>query len=537
VVLSDVVVIDDKAGFIDNTGQLVVGESKTLTATVLVVTDTTNVATATVSSAYGQASASDSATVSFVAGDVECSPTIMSDGDGAWNDAATWDLDRIPTDEDVVMIQASDTVTGAASANIQALCNYGALRSMGDQSLNIRATGFISNYGSIRGAHGGVGDSTCGEPGSSIELRGRPIYNEGTIQAGDGGDGDQCGGDGGSTMVLGQNTINQGTICAGDGGDVLGTGQGRGGDGGDAHIWGKYREYGGYLRNSGMACAGDGGDGNTNATASQMGGRGGRLKLISLPYVYLSGGQHYAGWGGQGAGGGGKGYDGMVIIEPNVISLAGKDTRVAGGDVVIFGGKDWTLDLSNMDGAAISATGKITLAVGSGGTVDLRGNESPVLHAGESVAVFSDKVDLDEGDFLSDVADAPETTDSGSQVLYEVSLVGPGRITGEPEVTLPISLTVLNDGPMSDTYTLSADTTEGWSYDLQSSVEVDGLSQSDLTMSITPPSTAGNEDVGVITVTATSEADSGVVETTRIECVVKAEENKVYLPLVLRNGQ
>ena len=145
-----------------------------------------------------------------------------------------------------------------------------------------------------------------------------------------------------------------GHICGGRGGNVLGTAPGPAGDCGYAHIWGKYFEYGGSLVNSGLACGGNGGDGNPAATRPQPGGNGGQLKLISIPYVDLSGGLHYAGQGGLGTGGGANGAAGQVIIEPNVIALTGGDTRVHGGDVVIFGGDDWVLDLSNLGEGAIS---------------------------------------------------------------------------------------------------------------------------------------------------------------------------------------
>ncbi|MFN2166437.1 MAG: hypothetical protein ACK2U9_09260, partial [Anaerolineae bacterium] len=95
-----------------------------------------------------------------------------------------------------------------------------------------------------------------------------------------------------------------------------------------------------------LACGGEGGAGHFPATGPQRGGSGGRLKLISLPSVYLEGGQHYGGRGGQGSGGGSDGRDGSVVIEPSMISVAGSGTEVWGGDVLIFGGNDWVLDLS-----------------------------------------------------------------------------------------------------------------------------------------------------------------------------------------------
>ncbi len=527
VVISNTWVVDDIIGFVGNTGQLEPGHSTTLIKAALVATDTTNTATALATSAYGSASASYSATVQFGM-PTECPFTIQSVGSGEWNVAATWDLNRVPLITDVVLIQFGHVVSGPVSANVRGLCNYGLLQSRINQALSIQATEAISNYGQILGSNGSPGGATtvCGGPGSSLDLRGSPVYNEGTIQAGNGGSADECGGTGGSTMVYGRDTTNLGTICAGRGGNALGTAPGWGGDGGEAHIWGKWGGPG-FLINSGLACGGDGGDGNPGATSPQQGGDGGRLKLISLPSVYLYG-VHYAGWGGDGTGGGADGSDGSVFIEPNTISLAGKGAQVRGGNIIIFGGNGWTLDLSNMEGAAISATGGISLAVGSGGVVDLRGNADQVLQAGGQVMIASDNVSLDEGASLSDVA-GPNAVTGPSQLLRDVSVTGPGQATVQPGATLSITLTVLNGGPESDTYTLSHSDSAGWSLTLPGSVTIDMLDMSDQTLTVTPPMTAMPGTTDIITITATSQADPKVVAVKRVEVSLGAE---VYLPLI-----
>jgi hypothetical protein len=477
----------------------------------------------------------DTYVVKMISG-TSCASTIQSAGSGNWTDPATWDLNRAPNGSDIVRIQTGHTVTLPEEVNLQGLCNFGLVQSLGGRSLRIVASGFISNYGQIRGQDGtGRTASTCGTAGSDLELRGPkfggiPIDNWGTIQAGDGGDGERCGGRGGAVMVLGRNTTNAGTICAGRGGDVVGMAPGgRGGSGGETHIWGKWGGPG-FLINNGLACGGDGGNGNPQAEGPQRGGDGGRLKLISLPQVLLDGGQHRAGWGGQGASGGADGRDGKVFIEPDTISLAGSGTRVDGGDILIFGGADWTLNLSYLNSVAISATGNITLAVGTGGVVDLRGNSSPVLQAGGEVMIASDAVLLDAGTVLSDLV-AGEVVTSPSQILNDVSLVSLGEKSAQAGVPLTIGLTILNGGPLSDTYTLACTDSDSWLLGgLPPSIFVQGLEGADLTLNVTPPLTVTCGDMDVITITAASQNDADL---TAVQWIKIPVGTRVYLPLIL----
>ncbi len=531
VVISNATVSDDKLGFIGSTGQLAPGQPRVLIGEGLIATNITNVATATATSAYGSTSVGASATVTFEKS-VACTPTIQSAASGDWGVADTWNLNRVPGRADVVLIQGGHTVTGPVSADVQRLCNYGFLQSKTNRPLFISATGGIFNYGYVLGSEGGVGTGgDCGGRGSNLQLRGSPVYNEGTIRAGNGGDGDRCGGEGGWTTVLGRDTTNVGTICAGKGGDVRGSAEGQGGDGGRAYIWGKWHGPG-YLINVGLACGGDGGDGHSSATQPQTGGRGGSLSFVALSSVFLNDGQQYGGQGGKGTGGGFDGQDSWVFFEPNTISLAGRGTEVRGGNVVVFGGNGWVLDLSGMSRAAISATGHVTLAVGTGGVVDLRGNTSQVLKAGGQVMIASDVISLEAGIALSDVVGTNFVT-GASQILYNVSLVGPGRASGRPGLALPLHLTILNGGPEPDTYTLSRSDLAGWSLGaLPPSVTVEGLDLSDLTLNVTPPTTATLGALDVITVMATSQADPNVVAVVEVEVSVEAG---IYLPLIRKD--
>jgi hypothetical protein len=557
--------------------------------------------------------------------------TIRSVRSGDWADPNTWDLGRVPNQDDVVLIRTGHTVVGREKAIIKSLCNYGVLQSRENRSLEIIYDQFIlnggtiegktggrnhagssiklsgglftggsvTNNGTIRAGDGGTGDFSGDQGGSisiwgskivnagtiqagagadgtgrggpggavnlwggsienkangtidggsggkggryggnggSVKLKGYPVDNAGTIRGGKGGGGDKYGGHGGAVHLLGRDTTNTGDILGGKGGNVLGTGKGRAGNGGKVTIWGKWWEFLlGFLKNLGKIFGGDGGDGNPAATSPQKGGKGGKTTLLAEPSAHVGNGKQRGGRGGQGTGGGADGPDGRLIVEPSTISLAGGETEVSGSDVLIFGGDDWILDLSNLSAGAVVATDNITIAVGTGGVVDLRENSSQVLQAGDRVFIASDEILLDAGVGLADVAGDNAVT-GPSQILYDFSLFDPGSTVGQPGATVPVSLTFTNNGPVADTYTLSVSDAAGWDTGgLPSSVTVEGLDICDLALDVTVPSNAVAADSDVVTVTATSHANANLVEVATFWVSVDEKETMVYLPLVLRN--
>ena len=335
-----------------------------------------------------------------------CQPTIEAVSDGEWDRATTWSGSRIPNVADTVRIQAGLTVDGPTDGRVRALCNYGTIRARAGATMRVRAGGAVFNYGNITGMAGAEGmGETCGQAGGSIEISGTPLTNQGIMVAGKGGSGASCGGNGGTAMIYGTDTTNHGTICGGRGGDVVGTSPAaHAGAGGETHIWGKW--FGpGTLTNVGLACGGDGGDANPGSGVAQQGGNGGRLKLISLPNVFLGGGKHYGGNGGKSSQGS-AGVDGAVIIEPRAIALSGIGTEVRGGDVTIFGGDNWTLDFRGLKAGTIMSTGNLTLAVGAGGIINLRGSEPGALQSAGLATVAGDTVLLDDGKQLGDYISA-----------------------------------------------------------------------------------------------------------------------------------
>ncbi|MDY6993091.1 MAG: hypothetical protein SVR94_10880, partial [Pseudomonadota bacterium] len=475
--------------------------------------------------------------------------TLESVTDGDWQSPETWSESRIPNESDVVHIQ--HTVVGPAFAKIRALCiaPQASLVSHDFQGtpLDIQIRDYLENNGQIIGRHGAdenqdgvctepssVDTPLCAQAGASVLLKvgteidkqgklgdwwwygnGGPIENNGLIKAGDGGHGQYYGAPGGNAIILGRNTRNQNTIEAGKGGDILGIDNGQGGHGGLSQIWGKLGGPGHlYNQNGARAFAGDGGDCNPEAIAQQIGGDGGNLWLVSLPDVHIS--------GPVGAGRGGQhcaiaGIEGWVRIEPNVIELTGAQTLVEGGDITIYGGRDWTLDLSHLNKTVVDASGDVTLAVGEGGAIDLRGNTQPIIQAQGQVYLFTDTLLVDENQKITDLIQVnnPETDiiTAPNRIIYDVSLTTAPKFTGAPGETIPVTFTLMNNGPEADSYTLEGP--EWLTEQIPTTVEVEALSLKVLTFEVMLPKTWGATET--LNLTAISQTVPSVQSTTDVK--------------------
>ncbi len=395
--------------------------------------------------------------------------------------------------------------------------------------------------GVIRGGDGGNGlPGGGGGPGGDVTVSGKPFDNDGLIRAGDGGNGDQCGGDGGSMYVFAENSTNTGAIAAGNGGDTTANlATAHGGDGGDAQVWGKFFTWNGFLVNLGAIKAGNGGNGNPTATIAQDAGCGGNLTLMAAPNVFLGGGTHSAGSAGMSSAGGMSCTDGWVSIDPASISLAG-DARVEGGDVIVYGGDGWTLDLRGLNGEVISATGDITLAVGSGGIIDLSENTSRILRADGQVRIYADEIRLDPGVPL--FALVGENVITGpAQVLHYVSVVADDVVNGQAGSIVPLRFRVLNTSPITDTFVLSQADSMGWSIGgLPYSITLGALSNQEITLDVTVPPHAQSGDVDEVVLSAASQAHPQANASAQTLIAVTASQAagyRIYLPLVMRNAQ
>nr|MEC4581804.1 S8 family serine peptidase [Candidatus Parabeggiatoa sp.] len=472
--------------------------------------------------------------------------TIKSVGNGNWNNASTWNLNRVPNSTDVVLVGKHQIMNLPAKTNVNVLCNYGELWSRADASLKIQAPGGISNYatGVIKGQDGANAPGNC-NAGKDVILQTAksvknfvkteddywwytyekpgPITNEGQILGGMGENGTSCAGKGGEAVVLGRNVTNTGKIEGGKGGNAN---NGKGGEGGRAQVFGRFGGSqggsSGNLRSTGTIRGGNGGNGG-NGTS---GGDGGNLWLVAYPNVYLGGtytggcwkcgsinrGEHKAGSGGSP-----NGKYGWITVEPLVITID-EGTDIKGGDITIFGGDDTILNL----GTTIESTGNVTLAVGKNGTVDLTGDSASIKASGE-VKVLADDVKMNAGTTLSEVIQASKIETGPGKILHEVSLTGATQVSGLQGATLSVRLVLANGGPVLDTYILSVSDSEGWTIGkLPPAIKVAELSSVGFGLDVTLPSTASATDV--ITITATSQADSEVSATMKVQVAVTTDK-------------
>jgi uncharacterized repeat protein (TIGR01451 family) len=140
------------------------------------------------------------------------------------------------------------------------------------------------------------------------------------------------------------------------------------------------------------------------------------------------------------------------------------------------------------------------------------------------VRIFADDVLLDDGVSLETLIDAPKIIQGPAKILYNAAWSGVGYLEDKPGVTLPIALTLLNGGPIPDTYNISVRDSAGWTLsELPATTTVNGLRRTELEMSVTLPDTHGAQDV--ITVTATSQSDSSVVATLDINVGVEPSDD------------
>lgn len=213
------------------------------------------------------------------------------------------------------------------------------------------------------------------------------------------------------------------------------------------------------------------------------------------------------------------GSGGRVLLEPVTIS-GNKGFRIANAsEIMIFGGNNSKIVLNNIDADAISAVGDIILAVGAGGTIDLRNNTAQIFKSTQGkVKIYADKVLLDSNVSLQQLANVT-VEQNPAKILYAVTLTGStGLLKGEAGQTVPVTVKVRNSGPTTDTYALSATDANGSAIaDLPSTITVDGLQTKTITFNLTLPS-AGQ--VSNIVVTATSQADATATANTSIQAFV-----------------
>ncbi len=492
-------------------------------------------------------------------GDYEYS-TYYNQPSTAWKRLKNTDAANYPLANDVVRINAGHTITGVPWTNVRALCiaEGATLESASDQQyypyLSIYATDTIENKGTIKGKNGSdetnasnctsqywwdnVGKKGCAQMGTQVSLSANGVfYNEGTIVAGHGGSGSRYGAMGGSVSIWAMNVTNTddiGFINAGRGGNITGTQAGEAGQGGGVWIWGNNS-----LTSDGRGVyAGNGGSCNPNATEAQHGGSGGNMRLNAANSVNLLDGTFATGKGGKNCEPlGTNGRDGGFNTDPSVLNLSGANTKIDGGDITIYGGNDWIINLSNLSDMALTATGNITLATGEGGAVNFMGSTGKILQAAGQVTVYANQILLDEGKQLSDFIDATNIVVGPAKILRDVTLSAPPKLPAMPITQLPIEITLSNGSPEVDTYQVNVTDTQGWNVTLvgvSQAVEVPALGNVKLFVSVAIPA-AQLGSLNTITINAISQTDMTVVATAQTQIEVIAELPKLTTTNVTNN--
>jgi hypothetical protein len=270
--------------------------------------------------------------------------------------------------------------------------------------------------------------------------------------------------------------------------------------------------------------AGNGGSCNASATEAQKGGNGGNMRLNAAHSVNLLDGTFATGKGGKNCEPlGTNGRDGGFNTDPSVLNLSGANTKIEGGDITIYGGNDWIINLSNLSDMALTATGNITLATGEGGAVNFMGSTGKILQASGQVTIYANQILLDEGKQLSDLITATDIIVAPAKILRDVTLSAPPKLPAMPITQLPIEITLSNGSPEADTYQLNVTDTQGWNVTLvgmSQTVEVPALSNVKLFVSVAIPA-APLGSLNTITVNAVSQTDMNAVAVahTQIEIV------------------
>lgn len=461
-----------------------------------------------------------------------------------------------PNFYDVVRINAGHTITGIPETRVHTLCitKNATLHSMKRHNLFIDAH-HISNKGTIQGHNGSLESSTatcdeqrwweniedhCAQPGSSIILSTYTINNEGNIYSGHGGDGKQYAAPGGDISLLGRAVINKGNLIAGNGGKLTGTLAGRAGDGGIINAWAEAS-----ITNTGQNVIGGNG-GNCNNITTQEGGNGGDISFNAGRTLNLLDGNFTTGAGGVNCGTNGinGGSTGFLLIEPPLLNIAGANVKINAGDVEIYGGESWQLNLTDMDNT-IEATGDITIAVGTGGTLDFTGTSSTAFKAGGQVNIFADYIILDDGVTLEDIIDAENIVVGSGKLLRNIVITAPNKLLGEPGDVLPVTVTLSNASGAEDTVTLTIVDSSGWTISPVSSpatvnangtisVPIPALQSVEVQFTVTLAPNVG--DSNVVTVTATSQANAEAAGASNIRFNVVAAEDLAMVPVVTSNN-
>jgi uncharacterized repeat protein (TIGR01451 family) len=182
-----------------------------------------------------------------------------------------------------------------------------------------------------------------------------------------------------------------------------------------------------------------------------------------------------------------------------------------------------SVDLTELEDGAISAENiriQTKALNGSGGTIDLRGVSGKIFTATNKVEIYADDIQTDHNVDIRDLIDAPEVIIGAGRIAYFVSLTSTSLVIGQPNETINLDVRVNNIGPQTDTYNLTAISSEGWDLGSLANVTLKGMEVKTVKLPVTLPSQRGLVDD--IKVVATSQTDTSVSKQISLQVMVDA---------------
>lgn len=220
--------------------------------------------------------------------------------------------------------------------------------------------------------------------------------------------------------------------------------------------------------------------------------------------------------------------------DPTTLKAAGASVIRGSDRVTVFGGRNWTMDMTDLGPTGtgvIAAADSIEIAVGENGIIDLPPADRGVVFRSKKVILRTDNIRMggqpvDKEKALAKLkplvqADVIEL--KPHKILYHAQLSTPEHLVGEPGETVSVNLTLINSGPVKDSYKLSVTNPEGWEVSaLPETVNVNSLRHGELSFDVKLPTTRGLENT--LTVTAISKGNKTVQAVAKVRVgVIRAE--------------
>ncbi len=476
-------------------------------------------------------------------------PSVISQGDGEWDNSTTWSTGRVPNAGDSVKVDNGHVVTmppEMVNLGTGSFCNEGSItssentREFGASDIEIHAS-VINNRGKITGKDGidgscfvrGVSASNIMLFASSVFVNESTINSEALISTGNGGTsygGNSWRFEGLFRLLSGSVCPNHRNVYAGHGGGIeIKAGiienhsnvvAGNGGNAGISHHAYAYAGEGGYI-----VVSSDNVNDSVN-TAVIATGHGGWSSGYKTGTRHSSGGNVIVNLGDLN--GEIVGAPGSVMYGDPINLRLGENLKIRDFESVnLYTDEGGTIDFTKVNENTFSNVKVISIATkslnGEGGSIDLRGISGKIFKAAEKVEIFADNIQLDAGVDINDLIEAPEVVVEKGKLIYHVQLSSDRQIVGEPSSTVTIPINVFNASPKDDSYTFTVTDSEGWTLGTIAEVVVKGLQQATVKLDVTLPSerAATNE----ITITATSKTKSDVTSEIKIHAMVNAGED------------